>query len=110
VIDARAVASLDKGVMAETIGSKEKKAGDCSPALIYWKKSPAAIFSRPYAVAGGKKRGFCRLPWRVATPGAGDFFETLRGRRRQKAWFLPPARRVATPGAAIFSRPYAVAA
>jgi hypothetical protein len=36
-------------------------------------KSPAALFSDISFVAGryarGKKRGFCRLPWRVATPG-----------------------------------------
>jgi hypothetical protein len=33
------------------------------------KKSPAALFSDISFVAGGKKRGFCRLPFRVATPG-----------------------------------------
>jgi hypothetical protein len=27
----------------------------------YWKKSPAAIFSRPYTFAAHKKRGFCGL-------------------------------------------------
>src|SRR5262249_20432055 len=37
--------------------------------LVDWKKSPAAIFSRPYTGAGGKKRGFCRLPFRAATRG-----------------------------------------
>jgi hypothetical protein len=26
-----------------------------------------------WLVAGGKKRGFCRLPWRVATPGTALF-------------------------------------
>ncbi|MEP7242639.1 MAG: beta-propeller fold lactonase family protein [Gammaproteobacteria bacterium] len=33
------------------------------------KKSPAALFSDISFVSGGKKRGFCRLPLRVATPG-----------------------------------------
>jgi hypothetical protein len=28
-----------------------------------------AIYSDIGCVAGGKKRGFCRLSWRVATPG-----------------------------------------
>ena len=32
------------------------------------KKSPAALFSDIGFVSGGKKRGFCRLAWRVATP------------------------------------------
>jgi hypothetical protein len=32
------------------------------------KKSPAALFSDISFVTGGKKRGFCRLPRRVATP------------------------------------------
>jgi hypothetical protein len=36
------------------------------------KKSPAALFSDISFVAGGKKRGFCRLPRRVATPGPAD--------------------------------------
>jgi hypothetical protein len=33
------------------------------------KKSPAALFSDIGVVSGGKKRGFCRLLLRVATPG-----------------------------------------
>jgi len=32
------------------------------------KKSPAALFSDSGFVAGRKKRGFCGLPVRVATP------------------------------------------
>jgi hypothetical protein len=32
--------------------------------LFIGKKSPAALFSRPYTGYGGKKRGFCRLPRR----------------------------------------------
>jgi hypothetical protein len=36
---------------------------------MHWKKAPAALFSDISFVAGGKKRGFCRLRGRVATPG-----------------------------------------
>ena len=64
-------------------------------ALFYWKKSPAAIFSRPYTGAGGKKRGFCRLPRRVAAPGPAIFsrhytLAACRGRRNADS--LPGGR------------------
>jgi hypothetical protein len=48
--------------------------------LLHWfigKKSPAALFSDISFVSGGKKRGFCRLLLRVATPGR-RFFGRLR--------------------------------
>jgi hypothetical protein len=46
--------------------------------LFIGKKSPAALFSDIGFVAGGKKRGFCRLLLRVATPGPGIAGQTSR--------------------------------
>jgi hypothetical protein len=44
------------------------RARHSEPSLI-GEKSPAALFSDISFVYGGKKRGFCRLARRVATPG-----------------------------------------
>jgi hypothetical protein len=43
------------------------------------KKSPAALFSDSGFVAGRKRRGFCGLPSRVATPEQVASFPTAMG-------------------------------
>jgi hypothetical protein len=73
-----------------------KKAGPLTPAgrtytgrvrpFLLEKIAVLAIFSDISFVAGGKKRGFCRLLWRVATPER-RFFRTLA--------LLPAAKSVA---------------
>src|SRR5262249_38781910 len=66
------------GVRGRRARSGDPRISEARP-LVHWKKS-LAIFSIPRLVVGGKRRGFCRLPQRVATPGRLPSFE---------AWWQP---------------------
>src|SRR5688572_9074440 len=55
--------------------------------LLHRKKSPAALFSDGSLVSGGKKRRFCRLPRRVATPGR-SYFQTFAFSAKSFRWGL----------------------
>src|SRR5690349_512446 len=48
-----------------------------------------------------RKRAYL-VDWKKSSPG--DFFETLRGFRRQKAWFLPLAQRAQGESSVVASR------
>src|SRR5689334_24676216 len=60
--------SLLPALIPLSIDGCSERAIGFSPLLI-GKKRPAALFSDCAFVAGGKKRGFCRLRYPVTTPG-----------------------------------------